>query len=683
MQDKPIHASHAVRYLAAAAFMVAPLGVAQAQQTLKIHRGADGAVLQEIAVSSATYSSKLRQLIVNTTNGDRVCGAAQSKAAGAAGTLVLDGRNYALQDHDFSSSSKVINVAPQHGVGLFPLCVNQAAAKGGDPIKLSVNVAANADVGGPSGRASVNTVNSTVAYTLSDGRLTLPLAEDVLCMNVGSGSGDPVLNLVDTNGVETQFTGISDLAFYPFSGPFGTNSLVLNTSSDLVCVGLSDIGAKRVEKFDQECQLVDLPAPIFYGGFGDDRVDPPPQLAPGIDLQVNVELDQNPTLPAPLGTDEQAVYRVQVKNCGRATASSVSVRDFWRPVNSATNARFASTSGWTCAACQSGAGNGTGYIAAEQQTLASQQEIEFVATRPLSGQGTVFENEAIELAVVAFAGPGSEAEFAAADNTTMFNIPVLSTNNTPPTISLNGTPDILDERDGNPPQLIELIGLLTASDEDEGELGEIVDANVSYSDPQLFSAAGSLVKNGGEITLTLRPISDANGIATISVTAVDGGGAESAPVNFDIELKPVNDAPTFTAHQFDASMPGYVDTSLPECQPGAGTGCANQVWNLGSIPQGGNISMPNWVASQSVGPANESIQTMSYIVDVISGSDLFINSFFEPQVDENGALEYGLKTGDDAVGGVAVIEVTAMDSGSTSRGGVNVSQTLQFAITVQ
>ena len=84
MQDKSRHATFVVRGLAAAAFLVAPLGVAQAQQTLKIHRGAGGAVLQEIAVSSATYSSKLRQLIVNTKNGDRVCGAAQSKAAGTA-----------------------------------------------------------------------------------------------------------------------------------------------------------------------------------------------------------------------------------------------------------------------------------------------------------------------------------------------------------------------------------------------------------------------------------------------------------------------------------------------------------------------------------------------------------------------------------------------------------------------
>lgn len=682
MQDKSRHATFVVRGLAAAAFLVAPLGVAQAQQTLKIHRGAGGAVLQEIAVSSATYSSKLRQLIVNTKSGDRVCGAAQSKAAGSAGTLVLDGRNYALQAHDFSSSSKVINVSPQHGVGLFPLCVNQAAAKGSEPIKLSVNVAANADVGGPAGRASVNTINSTVAYTLSDGRLTLPLAEDVLCMNVGTGVGEPVLNLVDTNGVATQFRGISDLSFYPFGGPFGTNTLALNTSSELVCVGLSDTAAKGGEKFDQACQLVDAPPPIFYGGFGDDRVDPPQQLPPGIDLQVNVELDQNPTLPAPLGTDEQAVYRVQVRNCGQETATSVSVRDFWRPVNSATNARFATSSGWTCAACQSG-GSGTGYISAEQQTLASQQEIEFVATRPLSGQGTVFENEAIELAVVAFAGPGDEAEYSSADNTTMFNIPVLATNNTPPVLTLTGTPDSIDERDGNPPQLIELIGLLTATDEDDGELGEIVDANVTYSDPQLFSAAGSLVKNGGEITLTLRPISDANGVATITVTAVDGGGAESDPVNFDITVIPVNDAPSFTAYQFDASMSGYVDTSLPACEPGGATGCANQEWNLGSIPQGGNISMPNWIASQSVGPANESIQTISYIVEVVSGNDLFINEFFEPEVDENGRLGYGLKTGDDATGGVAVIRVTAMDSGSTGRGGVNVSQTLEFAITVQ
>ena len=67
----------------------------------------------------------------------------------------------------------------------------------------------------------------------------------------------------------------------------------------------------------------------------------------------------------------------------------------------------------------------------------------------------------------------------------------------------------------------------------------------------LFTAGGrpSVAADG---TLTFTPAADANGAATVTLTAVDDGGTQnggidtSAPQTFTITVNPVNDKPAFT-----------------------------------------------------------------------------------------------------------------------------------------
>lgn len=300
------------------------------------------------------------------------------------------------------------------------------------PITLDVNVAANPDEGATD-RASVGVAASQIDFAFLSSSISLPLAQDVLCQSFGTPSG-PTLELIDTNGIATQLGGTGPLVFHPFDGPFAPNSIVLNTTPDLVCVGLTSTN-KTSASFDSPCPLIPVPPPIFYGGFGDDRVDPPPQLAPGVDLQVNVELDQNPTLPSPFGSDEPGIYRVQVRNCGSLNASTVGVRDFWRPQDPASAARFEPASGWSCPGCIGGNGSGAGYIEAQGEALESLEVIEFTATRQLDSAGSsVLEDEVIELTVAAFGGPGDAPEFEAADNVLTFPISVLESNESASTV---------------------------------------------------------------------------------------------------------------------------------------------------------------------------------------------------------------------------------------------------------
>lgn len=70
--------------------------------------------------------------------------------------------------------------------------------------------------------------------------------------------------------------------------------------------------------------------------------------------------------------------------------------------------------------------------------------------------------------------------------------------------------------------------------------------SVSASIPSLFSSGPSVAPNG---TLTYTPAPNANGIATVSVRAVDDGGTAnggldtSSPQTFTIRITPINDAP--------------------------------------------------------------------------------------------------------------------------------------------
>ena len=78
---------------------------------------------------------------------------------------------------------------------------------------------------------------------------------------------------------------------------------------------------------------------------------------------------------------------------------------------------------------------------------------------------------------------------------------------------------------------------------------------------------------------------------------------------------------------------------------------------------------------KSKGPANESDQTLSFLVGN-NNAALFAEA---PAIDANGQLTYTLATG---VQGTATVSVRVHDSGGTANGGVDTSAAQTFTITV-
>lgn len=181
------------------------------------------------------------------------------------------------------------------------------------------------------------------------------------------------------------------------------------------------------------------------------------------------------------------------------------------------------------------------------------------------------------------------------------------------------------------------------------ESSQSVTFSVSTDKPGLFAAQPAVSPDG---TLTYRPPADANGVATVSVTARDDGGTAnggsdtSATTTFTITVSAVNDAPSFTK--------GADQTTISVL---------------------GAQTVAGWATGISPGPANESSQSVSFVVTV-DNPGLFA---VPPAVSPNGTLTY--TPGLLAVG-VATVTVRAVDSGGTANGGVDTSPAQSFTITI-
>src|SRR5262249_22864874 len=121
------------------------------------------------------------------------------------------------------------------------------------------------------------------------------------------------------------------------------------------------------------------------------------------------------------------------------------------------------------------------------------------------------------------------------------------------------------------------------------ESGQTVNFTVdSNSNPGLFSVAPAVSANG-TLTYTLAP--DANGSAAITIRLHDNGGTAnggvdtSAPQTFNINVTPVNDAPSFVA--------GPDQTVTQDT---------------------GAHTVTGWATGISVGPANEAGQIVHFNV---------------------------------------------------------------------
>jgi PAS domain-containing protein len=181
------------------------------------------------------------------------------------------------------------------------------------------------------------------------------------------------------------------------------------------------------------------------------------------------------------------------------------------------------------------------------------------------------------------------------------------------------------------------------------ESSQIVTFTVSADNTGLFAVQPAIAPNG---TLTFTPAADANGVATVSVTAHDDGGTAnggtdaSAPRTFTVTVDPVDDPPGFSA--------GGDQTILEDA---------------------GAQSVSGWATAVSPGPANESSQAVTFTASA-DNTALF---GVQPAVAPNGTLTY---TSAANANGVATVTVIAHDDGGTANGGIDDSPPHTFTVTV-
>ncbi|GEM_PF-1532657 len=172
---------------------------------------------------------------------------------------------------------------------------------------------------------------------------------------------------------------------------------------------------------------------------------------------------------------------------------------------------------------------------------------------------------------------------------------------------------------------------------------------VENNNPALFSATPAINATG---TLTFTPAPNQNGIAYVTATLYDDGGTAngginaSTPFNFIISVTAVNDAPLFYKGP-------------------------NQV----VIEDASAQTIIGWATGISAGPPNEASQTLTFLT--WSTNDALFSA--TPIVNASGTLYY-LPAPDQ--NGLATVTIQLLDSGGTAYGGVNVSATQQFTITV-
>jgi hypothetical protein len=185
------------------------------------------------------------------------------------------------------------------------------------------------------------------------------------------------------------------------------------------------------------------------------------------------------------------------------------------------------------------------------------------------------------------------------------------------------------------------------------EAGQSVSFTVSSDTPGLFAAGGqpAVSANG---TQTFTPAPDANGIATVSVSAVDDGGVANGGVDtsalqaLTISVTAVNDPPSFAA----------------------GSG---QV----VLEDAGAQSIAGWATGISPGPADEAGQSVSFTVSSDNPGLFAVGG--QPAVSTNGMLTF---TPAPDANGTATVSVSAVDDGGTANGGVDtsVTQTMQISV---
>jgi large repetitive protein len=181
------------------------------------------------------------------------------------------------------------------------------------------------------------------------------------------------------------------------------------------------------------------------------------------------------------------------------------------------------------------------------------------------------------------------------------------------------------------------------------ESSQAVTFIASADNPGVFAVQPAVAPDG---TLNYSPAANANGAATVTVTAHDDGGTAnggtdtSPPRTFTVTVGPVNDAPSFTAG------PDQTAISLVGAQ-----------------------SIPGWATSILPGPGDELSQSVTFIVTA-NNPGLFA---VQPAVASNGTLTY---TPTLLAIGSATVTIRLKDSGGTADGGADTSPPQTFTIAI-
>jgi hypothetical protein len=181
------------------------------------------------------------------------------------------------------------------------------------------------------------------------------------------------------------------------------------------------------------------------------------------------------------------------------------------------------------------------------------------------------------------------------------------------------------------------------------ESSQNVSFTVSNDNNALFSSQPAVSPDG---TLSYTPAANANGSATITLTAHDdggtaNGGTDTSPTQTrTITITPVNDPPTFTAGP---------DQTIAK--------------NAG--PQ----TVNGWATAISPGPVDEAGQTVTFTVSN-DNNGIFVA---QPDVAPDGTLTYTVHNGKT---GTVTVTVSATDDGGTADGGQDTSTPQTFTITI-
>lgn len=216
--------------------------------------------------------------------------------------------------------------------------------------------------------------------------------------------------------------------------------------------------------------------------------------------------------------------------------------------------------------------------------------------------------------------------------------------NDPPSFTMGSNPTVAE--DTGPQSMAWATGMSAGPSDETAQLLNFV---VSNDNSALFGAQPAIAHDG---TLSFTPAANANGSATVRVELHDDGGTadggvdRTAPQTFTITVLPSNDPPSFTKG-------------------------ANQT----VLEDAGQQTVNGWATGISAGPANESSQSVSFIVTNDNNALFSV----QPVVSSGGALTYVPAPN---ANGIATVTVRIHDDGGTTNGGSDTSAAQTHTITV-